>query len=205
MIRECRQHGYFRGERCVCGNEGKLVLDDDRIKRIGRFVSGALRHFPDDVGLAMSLKGWVNLDLLVEIMQERYRWATKKHLIALVESDEKGRYEIQNERIRARYGHSTNVTLDFPDNTLPTLYYGTSEEEIDIILENGIKPLKQRYVHLSTDVEKAVAAASIHTEKPIIIEIDAVNSQKNNILMMQATDDIVLSETVPAQYLRRLQ
>jgi putative RNA 2'-phosphotransferase len=204
MIRECPEHGPFRGEQCVCGKEGKLILDEVKTERLGRFVSGALRHFPDDLGLAMSTKGWVDLNLLAEVMQERYRWATKKRLIALVESDEKGRYEIQNNRIRARYGHSVDVNLDFPENTLPKLYYGASPEEADILLEYGIKPVKQRYVHLSTSVEKAIEVASIHTEKPIIIEIDAEKAQSDGVEMIQATSEIVLSEEVPSVYLRRL-
>jgi len=204
MIRECPEHGPFRGERCVCGKEGHLVLDDAKTEKIGRFISGALRHFPDDLGLAISSKGWVDLNLLSEVMHERYRWATKKRLIALIESDEKGRYELQGERIRARYGHSIDVSLDFKQNTNPKLYYGTSQEEADIIIENGIKPVKQRYVHLSASAEKASEVASIHTENPIIIEVDAKRAQEDGLPMIQATDEIVLTDAVPPEYLNRL-
>lgn len=203
MIRECPDHGAFRGERCVCGREGKLLLDEVKTERMGRFISGALRHFPDDLGLAISPKGWVDLNLLAAVMQERYRWATKKRLIALVESDEKGRYEIRNDRIRARYGHSIDVNLDYPDNTHPVLYYGASPEEADIMLEQGIKPVRQRYVHLSPSREKAWEVASIHTENPIIMEIDAYAAQRDGIIMMQATNEIVLSEEIPPQYIQR--
>ncbi len=205
MIRECPEHGPFRGERCLCGATGRLVLDDARTERLGRFISGALRHFPDDLGLAISSKGWVDLNLLSEVMHERYRWATKKRLIAMIKSDEKGRYELQGGRIRARYGHSINVDLDFEENTNSKLYYGTSQEEADIILENGIKPVRQRYVHLSTSIEKASEVASVHTENPIIIEVDAMRAQKDGILMMQATDEIVLTDEVPPEYLNQLK
>jgi len=204
MIRECPEHGPFRGELCVCGNEGSLVLDDSRTERIGRFISGALRHFPDDLGLAISSKGWVDLNLFSEVMHERYHWATKRCLIALVESDEKSRYELQGGRIRARYGHSIDVSLDFQENTNSKLYYGTSQEEADIILENGIKPVKQRYVHLSASAEKASEVASIHTENPIIIEVDANRAQEDGIWMMQATEEIILTDDVPPEYLNRL-
>ncbi|MCD4703838.1 MAG: RNA 2'-phosphotransferase, partial [Methanosarcinaceae archaeon] len=65
MIRKCKAHGYFRGKQCPeCGEPGRYVLDDSREERMGRFVSGALRHFPQEVGLSMELEGWVNMDAL---------------------------------------------------------------------------------------------------------------------------------------------
>lgn len=53
-IRRCPQHGLFRGDACRCGDEGKLILDEVRTEKLGRLLAGALRHFPDDLGLAMS-------------------------------------------------------------------------------------------------------------------------------------------------------
>jgi len=202
MIRKCQNHGYFRGEACACGEAGTLVLNDEQVERLGRFISGALRHFPDDLGLAMNQHGWVDIDVLCDAMKTRYKWANKEKLFSIIESDEKGRYEVKGNKIRARYGHSVDVDLDFPDNTLPELYYGASREEVDILLEKGIRPIKQRYVHLSTSVEKAKEVASIHTEDPVLLAINAEEAQKEGVRMLSATENIVLSEEIPAQYLR---
>ena len=202
MIRICNEHGYFRGDMCPhCGEEGRYVLDTEREERLGRFISGALRHFPDDVGLTMDDQGWVDVDLLCNIMKRRYRWATKERLSALVESDFKKRYEINGPSIRARYGHSVEVYLDYPDNELSYLYYGASQEEVDMLLENGIKPVRQRYVHLSTSYKKANEAASVHTENPIVLEIDAQAASEDGIHMMSVNDDIVLTDSVPPEYI----
>ncbi|VVB88255.1 putative RNA 2'-phosphotransferase [uncultured archaeon] len=205
MIKKCPNHGYFRGDACQCGETGSLMLDDDQTERLGRFVSGALRHFPDDLGLAMNQHGWVDVDVLCDAMKTRYKWANKEKLFSIIESDEKGRYEIQGRKIRARYGHSVNVDLDYPENTLPELYYGASREEVDILLEKGIRPMKQRYVHLSTSVEKALEVAGIHTDDPVLILINAEEAQKNGVNMLSATESIVLSEVIPPQYLRLAQ
>lgn len=202
MIRKCQNHGYFRGEACACGEAGTLVLNDEQVERLGRFISGALRHFPDDLGLAMNQHGWVDVDVLCDAMKTRYKWANKEKLFSIIESDEKGRYEVKGNKIRARYGHSVDVDLDFPDNTLPELYYGASREEVDILLEKGIKPIRQRYVHLSTTVEKANEVASIHTEDPVLLVINAEEAQKEGVRMLSATENIVLSEEIPAQYLK---
>jgi len=205
MIRKCPAHGVFRGTECKCGETGSLILDDEQTERLGRFISGALRHFPDDLGLAMNQHGWVDLDVLCDAMRTRYKWANKEKLLSIIESDEKKRYEIQGRKIRARYGHSVDVDLDYTENALPELYYGASREEVDILLEKGIRPLKQRYVHLSTSTEKALEVAKIHTDDPILILIDAAEAQKNGVTMLSATENIVLSEEIPPQYLKLMQ
>jgi putative RNA 2'-phosphotransferase len=205
MIKKCPIHGVFRGAACTCGEAGSLILDDEQTERLGRFISGALRHFPDDLGLAMNQHGWVDLDVLCDAMRTRYKWANKEKLISIIESDEKKRYEIQGRKIRARYGHSVDVDLDYPDNTLPELYYGASREEVDILLEKGLKPIKQRYVHLSTSKEKALEVAKIHTDDPILILVDASEAQKNGVKMISATENIVLSEDISPQYLKLMQ
>ncbi len=202
MIRKCNEHGYFRGEVCPdCGEKGRYVLDDEREERLGRFISGSLRHFPEDVGLKMDENGWVSIDLLCDVMERRYRWATRERLISLVESDLKNRYEIRGSKMRARYGHSVNVQLDYAENELPYLYYGVSQEEVDMLLDSGISPIKQRYVHLSTSFGKASESASIHTENPVILEIDADEAQRYGLSFLAANSDIVLVDFVPPEYI----
>ncbi|MFZ2411557.1 MAG: RNA 2'-phosphotransferase [Candidatus Methanoperedens sp.] len=205
MIKKCQNHGFFRGEACACGEAGSLVLSDEQTERLGRFISGALRHFPDDLGLAMNQHGWVDVDVLVDTMRTRYKWSNKEKLFSIIESDEKGRYELKGNKIRARYGHSVDIDLDYIENTLPEIYYGASREEVDILLEKGIKPIKQRYVHLSTSVEKATDVAKIHTEDPVLLVINAEEAQNDGVSILSATENIVLADEIPAQYIRVMQ
>jgi putative RNA 2'-phosphotransferase len=204
MIKRCSQHGLFRGERCECGSAGQLVLDEAKTEQLGRLVAGALRHFPDDLGLAMDSMGWVDLSSLGAVVQSRHRWANKNLVIGLVQSDPKKRYEINSDRIRARYGHSVKVDLDHPENKLPKLYYGASEEEADRILEIGLKSASQRYIHLSTTPEKAWHVATFRTGNPRVIQADAASAQKAGVKMMTVNDDIVISDMIPPEYLSML-
>lgn len=202
MIRRCTEHGYFRGGSCLqCKDPGRYLLDDGKEEKLGRFVSGTLRHFPASVGVEMDKCGWVNLNTFCEVMKKRYNWMRKEYLYALVESDEKGRYEVHDSKIRARYGHSVNIDLDYPESNFSYLYYGASPEEVDVLLENGIFPIKQRYIHLSTSYEKAAEVALIHTENPVIIQIDALRAQEEGISLKLATDYIVLAEKISPEYL----
>lgn len=201
MIKSCPQHGYFRGEHCVCGSSGQLLLDEARTEKLGRLVAGCLRHFPDDLGLAMDSRGWVELEKLGQVVASRHDWANRELIVALVISDSKERYEIRDDLVRARYGHSVDVELDHPENELPLLYYGASEEEADRILEIGIKSASQRYVHLSSTAEKAWHVATFRTGNPRVIQVDAASAQSAGVKMMTVNDDIVISETIPARFL----
>jgi len=201
MIKNCPKHGFFRSDTCACGDAGILILNDEQTERLGRFISGALRHFPDDLGLAMNQHGWVDLDVLVDAMRTRYKWSNKEKLFSIIESDEKGRYEIKVNKIRARYGHSVDVDLDYDENTLPEVYYGASREEVDILLEKGIRPVKQRYVHLSTSADKAIEVAKIHTDDPVLLVINAQEASNDGVAILSATENIVLADEIPPQYL----
>ena len=201
MIKRCPQHGIFREERCQCGSAGQPLLDDAKTEQMGRLVAGALRHFPDDLGLEMDSHGWVDLAGLGEVVRSRHRWASKDLVMALIESDPKQRYEICNGRVRARYGHSVDIVLDHQDNRLPRLYYGASEEEADRILEIGLKSASQRYVHLSTTPQKAWHVATFRTGNPRIIQADAMAAQLDGVKMMTVNEDIVISETIPSRFL----
>ena len=197
MIRRCPQHGFFRGEICECGQEGQLVLEESKTDQLGRLVAGALRHFPGDLGLTMDSMGWVELEALGNTIHNRHRWANQVLVRALVQSVPKAMYEISGTKIRARYGHSVKVDLDHPENQLPKLYYGASEEEADRLLEVGLKSASQRYVHLSTTPEKAWHVATFRTGNPRVIEVDAAAAQASGVKMMKVNKDIVISDPIP--------
>jgi putative RNA 2'-phosphotransferase len=201
MIRQCPSHGFFRGDRCECGQAGQLVLDEAKTEQLGRLVAGALRHFPEDLGLSMDSRGWVDLTVLSEVIHRRHRWTSESLIVALVRSDPKDRYEIRDASIRARYGHSVKIDLDHPENELPRLYYGASEEEADRLLEVGLKSASQRYVHLSTTPEKAWHVGTFRTSNPRVIQADAEAAQKAGVKMMVVNEDIVISEPIPAEFL----
>jgi putative RNA 2'-phosphotransferase len=201
MIKQCSRHGFFRGDVCECGEKGRLVLDEAKTEQLGRLIAGALRHFPDDLGLGMDSQGWVSLFAFGEVIHSRHRWADESTIVALVESDPKRRYEIIGDRVRARYGHSVGVDLDHPENTLPKLYYGAAEEEADMLLEAGLKSASQRYVHLSTTPEKAWHVGTFRTSNPRVIQADAKAAQEAGVKMMTVNSDIVISDPIPARYL----
>jgi putative RNA 2'-phosphotransferase len=133
MLKECRTHGYFRAEDCpVCGDEGRFLMNEEELDRIGRTMAGVLRHFPERYGLTMDEQGWIDLEQFVTAVQARqrmFRWLKTHHIMAVIETDPKGRYQFREGKIRATYAHSIEVKLDLPTRDIPdVLYYPTTQE-----------------------------------------------------------------------------
>lgn len=201
MIRECEEHGYFRNERCpYCGEEGKFIMSDFEVEKIGRTLAAILRH--GKFGLDMDAQGNVSLkDVMAKIRERnpRMNWLRARHIEALVETDPKGRYVISNGKIRATYGHTIplNIRLDCED--IPDeLFYPATPEEAEIILESGIFPSDRAMVHLSRGYRDAVRAGSVRTEDPVILVIDTGVCMELGSDIGRAAKTVYLCRSVPA-------
>lgn len=210
MIRQCEEHGYFRGELCpVCGKEGKFILNDYETERLGKTLAGALRHFPEKFDLTMDPKGWVDVRQFVNAVrsrQRRFKWLRPYHIVALITTDPKGRYQYKDGYIRATYGHTIDVKLDdLPEADVDVLYYPVTEEEVDIILESGLFPSDRKKVHLSGSVEKAKEAGRVRTENPIILKIDAKKAKEDGIKIYRAGKDVYVADSIDKKYISLLE
>ncbi|HEV8048989.1 MAG TPA: RNA 2'-phosphotransferase [Thermoplasmata archaeon] len=206
MLKECAQHGYFRAENCpVCGGSGRFLMNDRELDHLGRVMTGVLRHFPEKYSLTVEERGWIPLPTLVQAIQARHRgyhWLRVHHLVAIAESDPKGRYEVKDDKVRATYGHTIEVALDLPTENVPAeLYFPVTPEEASIVLEVGLKPSDRRKVHLSKTAEDARAAGVVRTPEPVILAIDADAAQAEGVVIMRAGKTVYLVDQVPAKFL----
>lgn len=210
MLHECRAHGYYRGEECTaCGQEGRFLMNEHELNRVGRIMAGVLRHFPDKFGVEMDAHGWVNLREFVDQLREekeRLHWVRPYHIVAIVATDPKGRYQIEGELIRATYGHSLELDLsDLPSENVPEqLYFPVAEEELDIVLERGLTPTDRKKVHLSRTYENALAAGLRRADAPIILRVDAERMMQDDYEILQAGKTVFVTDEVPAEYLTRV-
>jgi len=210
MLRECKEHGYFRAEFCpVCGDAGRFLMNTEELDRLGRTMAGILRHFPERFDLTIDAQGFVDLRAFVNALQRkqhRYHWLRPHHVIAVIETDPKGRYEHRDGRIRATYAHSFDVDLDLPSVDVPeNLYYPTTPEEVDIVLEVGLKPSDRRKVHLSKTIGDAIGAGRVRCEEPVILEVDAKAASQDGVRIQKAGRTVYVSDEVPNKFLRRIE
>jgi putative RNA 2'-phosphotransferase len=202
-IRRCDEHGVFDIETCpVCDTEGERVLSPDYRTRLSKFMSGALRHFPADVGLELDDYGWTEYDALVETVTNRYPWADPAHVAAVIETDPKGRFERDNSHVRAAYGHSIDVDLEATDTPVPDrLYHGTAPESQTAIFHEGLRPMARQAVHLSKTPGEACDVGHRHACEPIILEIDARGMIEDGRRITKRGRGVYTTETVPPEYI----
>ncbi|WP_135304020.1 RNA 2'-phosphotransferase [Haloarcula amylovorans] len=221
-VRTCDDHGFFEGKRCpACGSEGRHVLDGERRRRLSKFVSGALRHFPEDAGLELDAAGWTSFAELTTAVEGKYGWANRETLAAVVATDPKGRFERTggegaqgdedaqaggdgSDRIRAAYGHSVAVALDATDDPVPaTLYHGTAPRNLDAILDEGLKPMNRQQVHLSESIEDALEVGRRHADDPVVLAVDAAAMQADGHSITRRGRATYTTDRVSPRYLSR--
>jgi putative RNA 2'-phosphotransferase len=209
MLSECEEHGYFRGNSCpICKGKGKFIMSDSELSSLSRIMAGALRHFPEKLGLMMDGKGWVDISSLIDSIgsgRSGFNWLRIHHIKAVVETDERGRYQIDGGMIRATYGHSIDIELDdLPLAEIDKFYYPVSEEEADIILERGLHPIDRKKVHLSGSIEKAIEAGRVRSDEPQILLIDGKKAKSDGIKIYKAGKDVYITNGINPEYLSKV-
>ncbi len=208
-IYKCRVCGKYVEEEYHCGEKTTPFLDPRRRLMLSKLLSGILRHYPWEIGLKPDEEGWVSLDELVRGIRERwrnrklYQWVSEEHVRAVAVLDPKGRFELRNGLIRARYGHSIDVKIKYPvvENPPPLLYHGTSRDSLPGILREGLKPMKRKYVHLTIDPGMALETGRRHGP-PVLLVIDTSCIMDKGLRIYGATDKIYLVIRVPPECIR---
>lgn len=202
-LRRCSEHGFFEGEQCpACERSGWSICSAERRRRCSKFLSGALRHFPDDAGLELDDRGWTDFDDLVDAVTAKYQWATDETVMGVIATDPKGRFERHEDRVRAAYGHSVDVDLESADGPVPDeLYHGTTPDALEAIEREGIQPMSRQLVHLSGTVDAAQSVGARHADDPLVLRIDADGMQADGHRITKRGVEVFTTEHVPADYL----
>ncbi|TQQ82935.1 RNA 2'-phosphotransferase [Halonotius terrestris] len=204
-ISYCDEHGYFDSATCpTCGTSGTHILNGSTRRQVSKFLSGALRHFPDDAGLDLDDAGWTTLNTVVDRASEKYG-IDREAVEGIIRTDPKGRFEVDDGRVRAAYGHSVAVDLDSGGTPVPdTLYHGTSPDALVSIREEGLKPMSRQYVHLSESVDDAKEVGSRHAADPVILQINAAPMQADGQTITKRGKSVYTTDHVPPRYLSEL-
>lgn len=204
-IRKCDKNDrFYEGEACPdCGDVvDEVVLDSDRRKQVSKFVSGLLRHFPEDFDIQIDDKGWTETGDVIDACKKKYSWINSEMILGVVATDSKGRFEVDGYQIRASYGHSVDhVDLEDNNEAVPNvLYHGTDPSNLDSIMDEGLKPMNRRNVHMTDDIEEAKNVAQRHTDNPTILEIDAESMLSSGLDVTKRAAYIYTSDQVPARF-----
>lgn len=198
----CENHGYLTTDSCPhCGKSTRSLLSEDRRRQLSKFLSGALRHFPDDVGIELDAAGWTEQSTLFERTQQRYD-VNHDAILGIIHTDPKGRFEVDDDRIRAAYGHSVAVDLESGGTPVPdTLYHATAPNALASIREEGLKPMSRQYVHLSDDAEQAQTVGRRHAANPTMLVVDAAAMLADDHTITKRGNTVYTTSRVPPSYL----
>lgn len=166
-------------------------------KNFGKELAFLLRHDKDYEFLE---GGYREISDLV-----RNHGFTKEQLIEIVKTDDKGRYEFDNDRcprkVRARQGHSVNVDVGLKEAIPPkVLYHGTSSRFIDLIKKEGIKKMSRLYVQLSSDIETAKEVGKRHGGTTYIIEVGTDKMIEDGIKFFLSNNGVWLTDYINPKY-----
>lgn len=184
-------------------------MSDRESNSLGRILALVLRHAPEKFGVEMDINGWVNARELSEAIgtqRRHYHWLRGWHFEAIANADEKGRYQVENEMIRATYGHSIELDLDLPTDDIPeVLYYPCQTDEVETLLEFGITAGDRKNVHLSRSIRNAMDAGHVRIHRPAILEIDTARAIVDGHTIYRAGTTVFLTDEVPGEYLYQVE
>lgn len=177
--------------------------DRDRT-RLSKTLSRYLRHAPHELGLTLESGGWVPVDALLEALASKGRRVSWDDLNEVVASSDKQRFSFDDTRtrLRANQGHSVEVDLQLDPAAPPeTLYHGTSQDHLGVILQDGLRPMRRHHVHLSSDEATARKVGARHGT-PVILTVDAGRLHAQGVVFFVSQNGVWLVHHVPPAYLR---
>jgi len=181
-------------------DEKEESMNNKNIKKISKFLSLLLRHKPESIGLRLDKNGWAEIDELIE--KSKNIRLTQALIERVVEQDDKQRFIIKGNRIRANQGHSIAIDLALNAVTPPeVLYHGTAMHFLDSIMKIGLTKQKRQYVHLSKEIETATHVGMRHG-KVVILEVDAKRMYEEGYLFYLSENGVWLTDVVPKEFIK---
>ncbi|HEX6341700.1 RNA 2'-phosphotransferase [Umezawaea sp.] len=176
-------------------------MHEKDVIRLSKRLSKHLRHSPEAIGLRLDAAGWVDIDDLLAALG---RGTTRAQLEEVVERNDKKRFAIEGDRIRASQGHSVEVDLDLPVAEPPAvLYHGTVGRVLPEIHRDGLKPMNRHDVHLSSTVETAQRVGA-RRGKPVVLVVDTAAMRADGHEFRVSANGVWLAASVPPRYLSEL-
>jgi putative RNA 2'-phosphotransferase len=180
------------------------MLNEQQEKRLSKLLSLMLRHEPEQFNLMLDDKGFALLHEVLRAVRTRKPWgeATLADIRYVARHSDKQRYEIEDDKIRARYGHSVEGKIAHESIEPPEiLYHGTNPNALEAIRREGLSSMKRQYVHLSIDVEQAQRVGMRHHPRPVILRVRAHEAWRNGVAFYNPEARLFLADAVPPEFI----
>lgn len=175
-----------------------MSTEEAGLKRVSKALSWLLRHGAIEAGVTMDAAGWVSVS-------DARAWlkGDASLLEAVVAQNNKARFQLDGERLRASQGHSlagTPVTLAALEaswavwEAQTSLWHGTSVGAVEGIAREGILPVARSHVHLAAATDATVGKrAGVH----VLMEISPARLRGAGHTIWRSPNGVILVQKVP--------
>ncbi|GAA0220547.1 RNA 2'-phosphotransferase [Actinomadura nitritigenes] len=170
--------------------------------KISKYLAKHLRHRPERIGLTLDAGGWARVPDLLDAAARHGFPFTRAELEHVVAVNDKRRYALDGDRIRAVQGHSIDVDLGLPAVPPPELlYHGTTDAAAPAIRREGLRRMDRHAVHLSPDPETARRVGA-RRGRPVVLVVEAGRMAADGHEFRVSANGVWLAGAVPPEYLR---
>lgn len=166
---------------------------------LSKKLSWLLRHAAAEEGVALDGAGWASIEEVLAKLS-----MTAEQLEQVVSQNDKSRFELEGEFIRATQGHSkaNSVSLEELEASWTRyegagpLWHGTRVAALPGIAAEGLLPLRRTHVHLAPSVESHVGKRSY---VDVLLEISAPILAERLVPAFVSPNGVVLARFVPRE------
>jgi putative RNA 2'-phosphotransferase len=188
----------------------RWILSDKQVAEISTLFSWGLRHNPEQFGVELDEQGWTSITSVLQAFvihrppfQGRNAIELRKILGEVVSRNNKQRFEMKGDRIRARQGHSASLSVELglkPKAPPSVLFHGTASDFVASIFSKGIVRQSRQHVHLSDSWNTATDVGSRHGD-PVVLKIDAKRMNEDGFAFYLTENGVWLTDDVPVEYI----
>jgi putative RNA 2'-phosphotransferase len=186
-------------------NTEEFVLDPEKAERLSRFLALVLRHRAPHFNLEMNDEGFVYVDDLLDVIDERQPsldWVEFEHIEALTKTEGRKRFEVRGDQVRATYGHSFKRPIHYqPIEPPENLYVGLSKTRVPEVRMRGLLPLGRQYVHLSEDYNEALEVGRHQGDDATVITVHSGEAHHAGIPFYKPTNGIYLASRIAPEFM----
>jgi putative RNA 2'-phosphotransferase len=174
------------------------------MSNLSKTMSYALRHSPQTFNLTLMEGGWVEITALAfELSVQLGQAVSVEDVLMVAAQDNKQRFTVNGNLIRAAQGHSIPVELGLvPSEPPAVLFHGTVRKNLASIMSLGLLSGSRQHVHLSAQQSTAETVGARHGAEVVLLQVAAHTAFLNGAVFFQAENGVWLTGTVEPTYIR---
>ncbi len=178
----------------------------DRTSPSNTRISWLLRHGAREARLSMDEAGWAPIGEVLRALR-----IDREALDGIVSQNNKARFDVEGDRIRASQGHSLDgmpVTREALEASWAIykgedrIWHGTHVEAIEGIAREGIHSGQRTHVHLARGLDSTVGKRhNVH----VMLAVSVERLRKAGLEVYESPNGVILTRSVPADCIVHLR